>query len=442
MCTNRLRLALCALALPLSLPLAAETIVLQHATLIDGAGHDPVPDATIVIADGRIQSAGPSTRIKPPKDAPVTNLAGKYVIPGIINLHGHLGNVVDLTQDPKFFTTENVENNLRLYASYGVTAMVSMGSDKDLIFPLRQQQRAGRPTMTRVFTAGRGFTGYGGYPTTVPGNQGIPFEVANEVEIEKDIATLAAKKVDLVKIWVDDHLGREQKIPLDLCKVIIQQAHKHKLKVAAHVFYLADAKTLVDDGIDELAHSIRDKPVDQELIDSMKKHGTIQTATLAREAALIVFARPSPMLNDQFFTRGLSPKVLATLRSPEYQAKMRADHDFDKYPGFLAMAQQNLKRLFDAGVRIGFGTDTGPPGRFQGYGEHWEMELMAQAGIPPLQIIMAASRTAAEFLGAKDLGAIERGHWADLVVLAKNPLDDIRNTHTLEAVYIAGNKVR
>ena len=191
------------------------------------------------------------------------------------------------------------------------------------------------------------------------------------------------------------------------------------MQVAAHVFYLADAKALVDDGLAELAHSVRDQPVDDALIDSMKKHGAIQTATLAREASLFAFAKPSPMLQDEFFTRGLSPTVLETLRSPEYQAKQRADHDFDKYPGFLAMAQKNLKKLSDAGVKIGFGTDTGPPGRFPGYGEHWEMELMVQAGLTPRQIITAASKTSAEFLGAKDLGTIEKGHWADLLCLGR-----------------------
>jgi imidazolonepropionase-like amidohydrolase len=437
-----MRTHLLCLLLSGALPLAAETTVLQHCTLIDGSGKAPVRDASIVITDGRVQYAGPASGAKPPAGAQTVDLTGKFVIPGIINLHGHLGNVIDLTQDPKFYTRENVEKNLKLYASYGVTSMVSMGSDQELIYSIRQQQRAGRPTMTRIFTAGRGFTGVGGYPTTVPGNKGLPFEVANTSEVAQDVSQLAAKKVDLVKIWVDDHLGREKKIPLDLCKAIIEDAHKENLRVAAHVFYLADAKTLVDYGLNELAHSVRDKAVDSALIESMKKHGAIQTATLAREAALFAFSKPSPTLDDPFFTRGVSPTVLKTLRSPEYQAKQRADHDFDKYPGFLEMAQNNLKKLADAGVKIGFGTDSGPPGRFQGYAEHWEMELMAQAGLTPMQIITAASKTAAEFLGAKDLGTVERGHWADLVVLSANPLDDIRNTRKLEAVYIAGNKVK
>ena len=182
-----------------------------------------------MITDGRISYAGPAAGVKAPKDAQTVDLSGKYVMPGIINLHGHLGNVVDLKQDPSFFTRENVEKNLKLYASYGVTSMVSMGSDKELIFDMRKQQRAGRPKMTRIFTAGRGFTGYGGYPTTVPGNKGVPFEVANEVEIEKDIDWLAGKKVDLVKIWVDDHLGREKKISARSL-----QDHHRRCAQAAH----------------------------------------------------------------------------------------------------------------------------------------------------------------------------------------------------------------
>jgi imidazolonepropionase-like amidohydrolase len=140
--------------------------------------------------------------------------------------------------------------------------------------------------------------------------------------------------------------------------------------------------------------------------------------------------------------RGVEPAVLETIRSPEYQKKIAADPDFSKYPGFLETAKKNLKRLADAGVKFGFGTDSGPPARFQGFFEHWEMELMADAGLTPQQIITAASKSSAEFLGvSNELGTLEAGHWADLIVLGKNPLDNIRNTRTLESVYIAGNKV-
>jgi imidazolonepropionase-like amidohydrolase len=421
---------------------AAETTVLDGFTLIDGSGRQPLPNAALIIVDGRIQWAGPQSELKVPTGAQVTHLTGKFVMPGIMNLHGHLGNTVDLAQDPKNFTRENVEKQLKLYASYGVTSVVSMGTDQDLIFQLRAEQRAGRPKMTRIFTAGRGFTGPGGYPTTAQGMKGVPFEVASTADVVRDVAALAAKKVDLVKIWVDDHLGRDKKIPLDLAKAIIASAHQHGLKVAAHIFYLDDAKALIDAGLDGLAHSVRDKPVDDELIAAMKTHGAFQeAATLTREMSMFVFARPSSMLDDPFLTRGVTLGLLTTLKSAAYQQKVAADPDYSKYPGFLKMAMHNLRRLSDAGVKIAFGTDSGPPARFQGYFEQWELELMVQSGLQAIQVITDATRNAAEFLRANDLGTLERGKWADLIVLAKNPLDDIRNTRAIEMVMIAGNKI-
>jgi hypothetical protein len=194
--------------------------------------------------------------------------------------------------------------------------------------------------------------------------------------------------------------------------------------------------------VDGLAHSVRDKPVDAEFIADMKRHGTWQeAATLSREASMFVYAQTPPFANDPFFTRSISPGVLATLKSPAYQQKMRSDPDFSMYPGFLRNAEHNLKTEADAGVPYAFGTDSGPPGRFPGYFAHWEMELMVQAGLTPMQVITAATGSAAKFLHAKDLGTLEMNKWADLIVLDKNPLDDIKNTRSINAVYIAGNHV-
>jgi imidazolonepropionase-like amidohydrolase len=420
----------------------SETKVLENFTLIDGTGAAPLPNAALVIVDGRIQYAGPRAKMKAPTGAQRIDLTGKYVMPGIINLHGHLGNTIDLTQDPKYFTRENVQKQLKVYSSYGVTSMVSMGADPDLVYQIRAEQRAGRPSVTRIFTAGRGFTGKGGYPTTVPGMKGVPFEVGSAAEVRKDVAVLADKRVDVVKIWVDDHLGREKKIPIDLCRAIIENAHQHGLKVAAHVFYLEDAKQLVDAGLDGLAHSVRDKPVDDALIASMKKHGAWQeAATLTRELSTFAYAKPKSFLDDPFLTRSVSPHVIATLKSAEYRKKLQADPDLGKYPQFFETAKRNLKRLADAGVNIGFGTDTGPPGRFSGYFEHLEMQLMVESGLTPMQVITAATKRAAEFLGvSQDLGTLEAGRWADLIVLDKNPLENIRNTRSLTEVWIAGNR--
>jgi imidazolonepropionase-like amidohydrolase len=425
--------------------LQAQTVAFKGFTLIDGSGGAPMSGAAMIVENGRITWVGPAAQIKVPQGAAINDLTGKFLMPGIINLHGHISVAKGLVQDTKrFYTRENVEKNLALYAGYGVTSVASMGTDQPLVYQIRAEQRSGRPTVTRIFTAGRGFTVKGGYPATNPGMEGVPYEVSTPEEAVRDVDELATHHPDLVKIWVEDHFGTVPKIPIRLSSAIIQEAHKHGLKVVAHVFYLQDAKELAAAGLDGFAHSVRDKPVDDELIRLMKQHGTWQmAATLAREASMFAYAKPAPFLNDPFFTRSVAPDVLATLKSREYQEKTAADPEMAEYPKFLATAEQNLKHLSDAGTRYGFGTDTGPPARFAGYFEHWEAELMVKAGLSPMQVITAATKSAAEFLGAqKDLGTIEKGRWADFIVLSANPLSDIRNTRTIDAVYIAGNRIR
>jgi len=420
-----------------------DALVLTGFSLIDGTGRAASPNSAMTIEDGRIRWVGPAAELKVPAGAATVDLAGKYVMPGIINLHGHLGNVVGLTQKADLYTRQTVEHDLQTYASYGVTTMLSLGIDRDLIFDLRAEQRKGRPTMTRVFTAGQGLVYKGGFGggNTVPG---IPTPVIDSAsQVDAVVAEQAKKGVDFLKFWTDDAYGTVKRMPFDIADAIIQSGHKHGLRVIAHVFYLDDAKHLAASGIDALGHSVRDQLVDQELIDTMKRNGTwLSSPTLTREVALSSYAAPPPFLNDPFFTRGTTPDVLATLASPEYQKKMAADPNLHKYPIAEDIEMKNLKKLADAGVRYGFGTDTGVPGRFHGYFEHLELEQMVKAGLTPMQAIVAATGSAAEFLRAKDLGTLEAGKWADLIVLQRDPLADISNSRTIDSVYIAGNKVR
>ena len=420
-----------------------DTLVLTGFSLIDGTGRAAAPNSAMTIEEGRIRWVGPAAELKVPAGAATVDLAGKYVMPGIINLHGHLGNVVGLAQNPDLYTRESVEHDLRMYASYGVTTMASLGIDKDLIFDVRAEQRKGRPTMTRVYTAGLGLVYKGGFGggITLPG---VPTPIIGSVsEVDAAVAEQAKKGVDFLKFWTDDNYGAVKRMPFDIADAIISSGHKHGLRVLAHVFYLEDAKHLAASGIDALAHSVRDKPVDQELIDTMKRNGTwLSSATLTREVALSSYATTPPFLNDPFFTRSTTPDVLAKLASPEYQKEKAGDANLGKYPIAEDIEMKNLKRLADAGVRYGFGTDTGVPGRFQGYFEHRELERMVEAGLTQMQTIVAATRSAAEFLHASDLGTLEAGKWADLIVLQRDPLADIRNSRTIESVYIAGGKVR
>jgi imidazolonepropionase-like amidohydrolase len=422
----------------LPFPVFSEVIAFKNFTLIDGNGGPAIADAGMVIDNGRITWIGSAAKLKAPADALVVDLPGKYVMPGIVNLHGHPGGTIDMTQDPKNFTRQNLEKDLRTYASYGVTAVLSLGTDQDLIFKIRDEQRAGRPTYTRVFSAGQGFT----FDGSVGGMPGVTYTVSNAGQVPKMVDELATKKVDMVKMWVDDGMGRQKKMPYAISKAIIDNAHVSHLRVAAHIFYLADAKQLVNGGLDALAHSVRDQPVDPELIESMKNHNTWQAAaTLVREESTFIYAKPAPFLSDPFFTRSVSTAVLSALYDPDSQHKIEFDPDFPKFHGLLEMAQKNLKRLSDAGIRYGLGTDSGVPGRFPGFFELREMELMVDAGLTPTQVITAATKRGGEFLGAKDLGTLEVGKWADLIILGDNPMANIRNMRSIETVLIAGKKV-
>jgi imidazolonepropionase-like amidohydrolase len=419
-----------------SLAATAQTLAFKNFTLVDQTAH---PGMAMLVQDGAIRWIGPARDLKPPAGAETIDLTGKFVMPGIVNLHGHVGATSGLALGINFYTRENVEKQLHTYASYGVTTVVSLGTDLDPIFEVRAAERAHQGPTARVYTAGMGFVPRGG----TPASGGMRFEVENAAEIKARVDELAAKKVDFVKMWVDDAFGRGRKLPLELSAEIIRQAHAHGIKAVAHIVNLSDAKELVNAGINGLAHSVRDQVVDDALIAAMKQRGAwLMAPTLTREASTFVYAEQPKFLDDPFVTRSVPADVIAGVKAPQYIERIKNDRDFGRFHGLLTMAEKNLKRMYDAGVRVGFGTDSGPPARFQGYFEHWELELMVEAGLTPAQALKCATVDAAEFLGARDLGSLAAGKQADLIVLTQNPLADIRNTRTIEKVYIAGQPVK
>ncbi|MDA1316343.1 MAG: amidohydrolase family protein [Acidobacteria bacterium] len=429
------------LGLASALGLSAQVIVLQNARLIDGNGGAPLEAATVVMADGKIRDIGPSSRVKTPEAAQVVDLSGKTIMPGIINLHGHVGMVKGLSQDMANYTRENAEAQLKMYAMYGVTSTTSMGTDDDLIVEIRDEQRRGKVNGARVFTALQGFTSIGGYPTQAPGVKGVAQEVATSAQARAWVNRLADKGADVAKMWVDSHHESFKKLGPTVYSAIIEQAHKRDLLTFAHLYELSDAKGLVKAGLDVIAHSIRDEEVDDELINLLKKNNVTYVATLSREKSTFIYADSPAWLDDPFFRKGVDAATLEALKTP-LKATQAKDPERDINIKGLAIAMKNIKKLSDAGVRIGFGSDTGPPARFSGYFEHWEMELMVEAGLTPMQVIQAASQTNSEALRvAKEFGTLEKGKAADLVVLNQNPLDDILNTHDIHSVYLAGQKI-
>lgn len=414
----------------------AETVVLRDVTLIDGTGRAPAARQAVIITDGRIRWVGPSARVKIPAGATVERLKGKYLMPGLIDSHVHLGLVDGITQNLKYQTPENIERQLKTYAAYGVTTVQTLGTEQDLIFPI-QRRRNERSATTRVYTVGQGvvFKGsYGGIP-------GLDQQVATPEDARKMVDAQAAKGADLIKLWVDDEFGMlDERMPPPISEAVIDEARKDGKKTVAHIFYYDNAAELTREGVDAFAHSVRDRAVDDALLGAMKAKGVWQmAATLSREASFTYATLP--FLDDPFFARGVTPAVLTELKSPERAAKLAAAPNFPRYAPTLQYALDNFGREVKAGIRYGMGTDSGPTARFPGYFAHWELELMVKAGVTPMQALTAATSANAAFMGAKDIGTITPGKWADLLVLDRDPTADIRNTRAIHAVYISGTKV-
>lgn len=419
-------------------PAMADTTVLRHVSVIDGTGAPLKSDEAIVMTDGKIAWIGPDKVARLPSGAVSVDLSGKVVMPGIFDDHVHVGNMHDQDQNSAYFTKANVEKALRTYAAYGVTSVFSAGTEKDLIFPLRDAQRHGRPTMARVFTAGEGIYykgGYGGIP-------GFNRPVSTPEEARALVDIDAKKGVDAIKFWIDDEEGTfPVKMPYSITSAIINEAHKLHKKVVAHVYHYQDARMLIDQGVDGFMHAVRDRPLDENFLADMKAHGTWQVAsTLSREASYAY--RPLPFLNDPFFTKGVSAAELKLLKDAEFNRKLHQSPVFKYYQSNLNTALENMGRESKAGIPFGMGTDSGPPGRFPGFNAHLEMEYMVKAGIKPMDVIVAATSAPARFFGASNQGTLEAGKVADILVLNKNPLDDIRNTRTIAHVYISGREVR
>jgi len=411
---------------------ATRPIVLKGALLVDGTGRPPVQNSVLVIESGKIRAAGSAASVSIPKDADVRDVSGKTIMPALVNIHGHPGVTGNGVDTLTAYTEENARKQLARYLSYGVGTVGSFGQDEDLVYKVRDAQRAGSSGEARIFTAGRGFI-TGGRPG--PGD--VRYRPQSADQARANVTELATHRPDFMKMWMSANFQPP------VYQALIEEGHRHQLRTIAHIYFLAEAKALLAAGVDGFGHSVRDVPVDPELIQTMKTRGVFLIPTLAREEVVYIWADPSKWLNDPFFVNGLEPGILETLQSAAFQERFKKDPDLDKYKAGLAMAQKNLKTLYDAGVTIGFGTDSGLATRFTGYMEHRELQLMVEGGLTPMQAIVIATGGSAKILrGEKEFGTLQPGLQADFLVLDASPLQDIRNTEKLSAVWQAGKTVR
>jgi imidazolonepropionase-like amidohydrolase len=425
-----------------SLSLHAETIVFKGARIIDGNGKPPLANGILIVKDAFIVGVGTAKSLKLPEGARQIDLRGRTIIPGLINAHGHVGLVANGKNSADAYTRDNVQSALLQYEKFGVTSICSLGLNRDLVYDIRADQRQGKVPGATLFTAGRGI----GVPDAAPPVPVQPDQVYRPQTAQQAVADVKETMThhpDIIKIWVDDIYGKFPKMAPDVYKAAIAEAHADGVKVAAHVFYLADAKALADAGVDAFAHSIRDAPVDGDLIRTMVTNGIDYVPTLTVDESAFVFAENAALLKDPLLAAAAGPDTMKMLRSEEYRKKVANDPNTPKVKAALAMGMKNLKTLKAAGVRIAFGTDSGAqPVRIPGWAEHREMELMVKAGLKPLDVIKAATSGSATMLSLyKERGSLEAGKRADFIVLSADPLKDIRNTRKIVAVWHGGKEI-
>lgn len=415
-----------------------DLILLKNTTVLDGTGSTAQTNTDILVTGGKIAAIQKNIKASGAREI---DLTGKTVMPSLICAHAHVGTLKATTSSADNYTRENVLRHLKKYQDYGVSAVLAMGTDRPLIFNgLIDSTQAGLLPGARLYSAGYGFN-------TPDPNPGSWMNLLLRPDMPEDVPAmmekLAALKPTVVKIWVDDHGGNARKMKPEIYQAIIREAHKRNIRVAAHLFYAEDARKLTEAGIDIIAHSIRDKEVDQDLLTKMKQKKVIYIPTLSLDEYQFVYAGNPDWINDAFFKASLEPGVFEMITDKAYGEKIKNSPDYQRNMSAFKTAMINLKKIFDAGIHVALGTDSGAfPVRTQGFTEHLEMELMVKAGLTPAQAITISTRNAATALRiSHEKGTLEKGKKADLIILSANPLEDIRNTRKIESVWKNGQEV-
>ncbi len=384
---------------------AAPILALTNARIFDGDSETLIDNGVVLIQNGRILDVGTMDSLDLPPEADVQDLMGRYLLPGFINAHGHVNPTGDRS---------SISEQLDIYAHYGVTTVLSLGDGGTHMDGDRWSPDL---STARLFVAG---------PSLNPDSP----EAA-----ESEVARVDEMGVDWVKVHVMPGRGEH-------FAAVIEAAEVRGLPVAIHIETLADAKAVLAADAALLGHSVRDEPVDNELIDMMRTQGVCLTPTLTRELSTFIYAERPDFFDDPFFIERSAPDDLDAFLTSERREQAQSEQA-QYWRDALPLAKENMVALHEAGADIAMGTDTGPTGRFQGYFEHVEMNMMVDAGMSPVDVLISATGKAADCIGLGDqLGRIAPGYWADLVVLEENPLADINHTRTLYGVWTAGNRVR
>jgi len=418
-------------------------VVLVNGTVITVDDRNSVAQA-IAIGDGKVVAVGASDEIRARAGAGtrVVDLAGKVVMPTLISTHVHPGFQKGVTYVAENYTRDTVLNDLNRALYFGISVVQSQGIERDdVLYRIRADQAAGTIGGAQVLVAGRGI----GAPNAGPGAAayaGIAYAITTEAEARVAVGELAANRVDIVKIWVDDRNGRAPQLSPMLYRAVIDAAHARDLRVNAHVFYHADAEGLVAAGIDGLVHMVRDVEMSDALVAEIVRRGVYVNANVSNPRRSTQSGLPhwlttaDPML--KLLTESVAPDEIAKIEASFRQRTAQAAEDARRS---YAILERSLVKLSAAGAKLVLGADTGVEDHLFGMAEHLELQAMVDAGMAPAQVIVAATSRAAEYLQLEDRGSLVPGKRADLLVLDANPLDDIVNTRRIAQTFIGGVEI-
>jgi imidazolonepropionase-like amidohydrolase len=420
---------------------AAQGQLYAGARLIPGDGGPTIERAEFLVEKGRITQVGRAGEVKAPAGVARVDLTGKTVMPTLISTHVHPGFQKGLTYSAENYTRETILNDLNLALYYGVSVVMSQGIERgDLAIQMRGEQLAGKLGGALLLVAGRGI----GAPNAGPGAlayKGIAHEVTTEEQIRQAVRAEAARKVNAIKIWVDDRGGRAPSLSPELAVAAADEARKHKLRISAHVYYHRDAVGLAAAKVDSFAHLVRDSVMEESLLVAVIRNRLFVMPNMGGGERNTHTSTP-PWFEEPYLAGLLKDTV-----PPEVIERMKglwAPRDpavVERVRGIYRNVHRNTSRLKDAGARVILGSDTGLPDHFFGYAEQRELELMHSAGMTTMEVIVAATSRAAEYLQLPDRGVLEAGRRADFLVLDGNPLDDIRNTRRIARTFINGVEI-
>ncbi|HET7827170.1 MAG TPA: amidohydrolase family protein [Anaeromyxobacter sp.] len=417
-------------------------VVRGHVVRPDGS---VLRDAAVLVEGNRIARVGPASEIRVPSGARAVGGPDAWIVPGLFDAHVHFHQSGDIYTRPDFVDltsrvpyaqeraaiAAHLDRTLARYLRSGVTSVVDMGGPMTN-FAVRE--RANRAALApRTMVAGQLLASVSRPQLEVDGDGPI-VEVKDPESARAIVRDQAARHVDLVKLWwvlLPDGKATDW---LPVGRAAIEEAHAHGLRVAVHATQLETARTAVEAGADVLVHSVDDAPLDDSLLALLRERRIPYITTLVvLEGYARAFGRRVQLSPAE---RAIAdPAFVATVVDPPPLPAERAALIAQRMEARLPVALANAKKAEDAGVLVVAGTDAGNIGTFHGPAIFRELELYVQAGLTPAQALRAATLDAARAFGReRDLGSVEAGKLADLVVLDADPLADVRNLSRIASV--------